>query len=278
MLNTLQLPRGGVEGSESMQTGFEIPFILPETATQMLQDWPRQEVGGGLTWELGDMRMCETRLAFETNEWSKVWGMGNARPVAPSTRGKKPTAVAMASPPFTLRLRRTAYEGLFLLQANNAITLYTESDSVVLPPDTEDEQGNTIPFYVDPPGQPGLHRDTFRAHAQHMLGMLVLAGVELSTALRNRAPPGVLQQLDASAAAEASRRDTEEAQAAGMEIVVAIRQERVRPPKRKGAPVVMEYLVEWEGTSQSGRSSTARGGAMWEIRSRRGRRSGYCAS
>lgn len=146
--------------------------------------------------------------------------------------------------------------------------MYTETDSVVLPPDTEGQEGVSVPFYVDPPNRPGLHRDIFRAHAQKMLG-----GLLTSTACKFCLTPALQSRLHATwrepfnlvieeaAKAEAAKAATEaaadaaEAAAKGLYMVEAILEERPCKIKRrkKGdvanseAPMEMEYLVRWVG-------------------------------
>ena len=47
------------------------------------------------------------------------------------------------------------------------ITLWMEDDAMILPPDTV-----SGPFYLDPPDQPGLHRDLFKTWGRKLLGEL----------------------------------------------------------------------------------------------------------
>ena len=49
---------------------------------------------------------------------------------------------------------------------------------MILPPDTSSTVGQesiSIPFYQDPPSQPGMHRDLFQSWAHKLLGELTLA-------------------------------------------------------------------------------------------------------
>ena len=88
------------------------------------------------------------------------------------------------------------------MQVNYAIVLWTETDTIVLPPGTVDTEGRPTQFYVDPPGRPGLHRDLFRQHAQKMLGRLLVAGFVFSPSMLKLAPPECAAQV-AEAMAEA---------------------------------------------------------------------------
>ena len=139
------------------------------------------------------------------------------------------STLLLAAPPSTVRMRKTAQEGLNMLQINYAIVLWTDSDTIVLPPDTTDLEGNPVPFYIDPPRQPGLHLDLFRQHAQKMLGRFLLAGYLFTTDMITLAPPDCAQQVAAAApqaiAAAAAER--------GMFIVDSIVEERLSASGRK---------------------------------------------
>ena len=178
-----------------MQTMFEIPMVTMAAATSMFASWPAKANETDPCWELATMAQCSTCLAFDKSVGAKEWGHGNARPMFVSS--KEATSVLLAAPPFTVRLRATT-ENLKVLQVNFALVLYTETDSVVCPPDTEDSKGTIVPFYVDPPSQPGLHRDQFRAHAMTMVGELLIRQFKLSSGLSRRAPAQHRAQLAAT--------------------------------------------------------------------------------
>ena len=188
--------------------------------------------------ELSTMELCSTHLAFHENKWASGWGHGNALPMFISS--SKATSLLLAAPPFTVRLRKTT-ENLNILQVNFVMVLYTESDTVVLPPDVEDSEGRSIPFYLDPPNQPGWHRDAFRAHAKTMLGPLLEKNFPLSGGLSQQAPALYHQQRAAAEAAAEAASEAAAADALGLEIVDAILD--VRKGKRKRN----EYLVQWAG-------------------------------
>ena len=243
----MKMPRGGATGGGSMQTMFEIPMVTEVAAQSMFAAWPTKADEADPCWELATMQQCASGLAFEQSAWTKDWGHGNARPMFISST--EATAVLLAAPPITARLRKTT-EKLNVLQVNLAFVLYTETDTVVLPPDSTDPStGFSTPFYADPPSQPGLHRDAFKAHAKTMVGELLTREFVLSSALAAQAPAQYQQQLAADKAAAAEAEEVAEIaaeQEAGMYRVHAILQERVVPGKRKRN----EYLVQWVGYTQ----------------------------
>ena len=117
--------------------------------------------GGGERPVLGmqnDERMRDASGPGEAAVEQESWGLGNGRLLA--VGGGHPSVLLMVAPPLTVRLRGTA-EGMKILQLNASLVLYTETDTIVLPPDGE-VNGKAIPFYVDPPNHPGLHRDLFK--------------------------------------------------------------------------------------------------------------------
>ena len=230
----MKMPRSGASGGGSMQTMFEIPMVSTEAVKHMFKLWPTKQGEKDPCFELSTMELCSTHLAFHESKWASGWGHGNARPMFIAST--EATSLLLAAPPFTGRLWKTT-ENLNILQVNFAMVLYTESDTVVLPPDVEDSKGRSIPFYLDPPNQPGLHRDAFRAHAQMMLGELLKENFELSARLSAQAP--AQYQQEKAAAEEAS--EAAAAEALGLDIVDAILD--VRKGKRKRT----EYLVQWVG-------------------------------
>ena len=237
----MKLPRGGANGGGSMQTLFEIPMVTKATAEVLFADWPKRAGEKDPCWELSTMAQCETLLAFQSNRWCSTWGWGNARPLAPN--GALTSCVLLAAPPITVRLRSTT-EGLRVLQVNLALVLFTETNTVVLPPDVADPAtGRSIPFYVDPRNRPGLHRDVFAAHAKRMVGELMRAGFLNFTPALAALAPAEYQELVAAASAAA---DEVEAEKAGLYMVEAIVGQRSKPGRR-GRQATMEYMVRWRG-------------------------------
>ena len=243
------MPRGGANQGGSMQTCFVMPMVSDAAAITMFGTWPVMAGQEGMCWELRTMASCEQHLAFEQNQWSQNWGLGNARAAA-GYSDQTASTLLLAAPPFTVRMRKTAQEGLSMLQVNYAIVLWTDSDTIVLPPDTTDLNGQPIPFYIDPPRQPGLHRDLFRGHARKMLGRLLLAGFNFTHDMLTLAPPECAQQ----AAAAASQAIAAAAEENGMFIVHSILEERQSASRRK-----TEYLVQWAGYSPEWEVSYTRG-------------------
>ena len=211
------------------------------------------------------MAHCQAGLQFEKSSWASSWGYGNARPLKAVATAAEAHCILLAVPPFTIRLRTTG-EGLRILQVNAALVLYLETDSIVLPPATTAADGTTVPFYLDPPNRPGLHRDQFRIHAQKMIGGLLTVGFTLTPPLHATMhttwATQVANYLQAASAAEAAARaaeaqrisdaDAAEAQAAGMYVVEVILDERQRVNKKKrgggtAAQTELEYLVQWTG-------------------------------
>ena len=125
-----------------------IRMVTETAAKAMFGTWPEREDETDLCWELTTMEQCADNLAFHKSKWAKSWGWGNARLVS-SIAGEAASAVLLAAPPFTVRLRKTS-EKLNILQANWTLVIFTETDHVVLPPDTMDAQGRSVPFYKDP--------------------------------------------------------------------------------------------------------------------------------
>jgi hypothetical protein len=193
----MKMPRGGASGGGSMQSIFGIPMISETAVENMFKQWPKKQGESDPCYELSTMQLCSSHLAFHESKWASGWGHGNARPMFIAST--EATCLLLAAPPFTVRLRKTI-ENLNILQVNFALVLYTESDTVVLPPDVEDSTGSSIHFYLDPPNQPGWHRDTFKAHAKTMLGEMLEKNFLLSVGLSARAPAQYHQQ---KAAAEA---------------------------------------------------------------------------
>ena len=72
------------------------------------------------------------------------------------------------------------------------VVLWTEEDAIILPPD--DAYG--APFYVDPPGQPGIHRDLFKTWARRVAGELATRGYPMSAAVRSHLPTEYLSDSE----------------------------------------------------------------------------------
>ena len=247
MKSRMKTPRGLAAGGGSMQTMFEMPMVTAGAAKAMFGEWPPKAQEADPCWELTTMELCETHLAFQNNAWAKEWGWGNGRLVSTAGAQFYPYSLLLAAPPFTVRLRRTV-EGLTILQVNYPLVLFTETNSVILPPDMND-----VPFYQDPANRPGLHRDLFAAHSKQLLGKLLAAGFTCTGSLTSCAPTNIQQQVASATAAAvaaeeaaAAARDAAELEELGMAEVSAIVAERPAPKRRKHSNA-KEYLVEWTG-------------------------------
>ena len=64
------------------------------------------------------------------------------------------------------------------------LLIWSEEDNLILPPD--DSRG--VAFYVDPPNQPGLHRDHFKTWARRIAAELVMQGFPMSEAVLSHLP------------------------------------------------------------------------------------------
>ena len=85
--------------------------------------------------------------------------------------------------------------GQTLLSVRFPIIIWSEEDAVILPPD--DAQGN--PFYQDPPGQPGLHRDLFKTWARRVASTLLMEGYPMSPAVVSHLPKEYHSDSDSDA-------------------------------------------------------------------------------
>ena len=64
------------------------------------------------------------------------------------------------------------------------LLIWSEEDNLIIPPD--DSRG--VAFYVDPPNQPGLHRDHFKTWARRIAAELVMQGFPMSEAVLSHLP------------------------------------------------------------------------------------------
>ena len=173
-----RMPAGGYAGGGgSQQTGFEMELISAPAAQELFRSWPNHQIiRHGRSWECRTMNECVSALHFE--DAPAGWGYGNAKPAPFKTGFKEHRAIVLIAPPLTATWTiREDTSTLLVLRA--PIVVYTENDVVLLPPDDKDG----VPFYVDPPGQPGMHRDLFKGHARVMLRKLEELSYPLSTQL-----------------------------------------------------------------------------------------------
>ena len=148
-----------------MQTGFEMEMLTAATARVLMKGWPnQQELRGGLSWEVRTMEEAGTLLDF-AKEPAK-WGALNGKPIPPLPQTQGHRGIIMASPPITVTWQERG-DRSSCLTVRCPITLWMEDDAMILPPDTVSGA-----FYLDPPDQPGLHRDLFKTWARKLLGEL----------------------------------------------------------------------------------------------------------
>ena len=182
----MRMPAGGAMAQGSQQTGFEMEMVTAEGASHLMRDWPNREVKEGgrrQSWELRSMEDLATHLELEKYP-PAGWGalMGKPMPVG-SGRTLHP-GVILAGLPFTVSWFRRP-DGTSQLWARFPIILYSDADATILPPD--DSQGRS--FYMDPPDQPGFHRDLFRTWGRRVAGELVSKAWPMSAALIALLPP-----------------------------------------------------------------------------------------
>lgn len=172
------MPAGGANAGGSMQIGFEMELITASTVRELFRGWPNyQTIRRGHTWEARSMEQCESALCFEV--LPAGWGVGNAK-LAPLKSGcSQHLAVLMVGPPLTVtwRLREDTTTSLTI---RAPLVIYTQADAILLPPDDADG----TPFFQDPMGQEGMHRDLFRTHARKIVTRFVDQGFPLTPALR----------------------------------------------------------------------------------------------
>jgi hypothetical protein len=178
----IRMPAGGATAGGSQQTGFEMELVTADAASAIFGSWPNHEAsshGRRVSWELRSMETLADKLALQDEPAG--WGamMGKPIPIAPGRITH--TGIIMAGPPFTVcwasRPDRTTS-----LSVRFPTVIWSEDDAVILPPD--DAHG--VPFYVDPPAQPGLHRDLFKTWGRRVAAELLMKGFPMSaTALSN---------------------------------------------------------------------------------------------
>ena len=193
MRGCIRMPHGGAGAGGSQQTGFEMEMITATGASALFAGWPNHETelgGRKQSWELRSMQDLADMLHFET----APWGVWQGRPM-PLVGGRTVhMGVLMVAPPltvtFSVRSDRTTSTAVRF-----PLILWGEDDSVILPPD--DSAGN--PFYVDPPTQPGLHRDIFKTWGRRIAGELATRDFPMSAAVMSHLP---IEYLSDSSALE----------------------------------------------------------------------------
>jgi hypothetical protein len=173
----LKMPAGGASAGGSMQTGFEMEMITAAAVRKLFKNWPNYEsIRMGHSWEARNMQECAVVCAFQ--DQPAGWGCWNGKPAPPTAGSKLHAALLLASPPITVTWQLRA-DTTTLLTVRTALTIFTEEDAMVLPPDDKESK----PFYVDPPDRPGYTRDLFRSHALLMAKELLDSGHPLTPRL-----------------------------------------------------------------------------------------------
>lgn len=132
------------------------------------------------------------KLAFQNPPAG--WGAMHGRPITIPPGRTHHAGVLLAGPPFTVCWTVRADETT-LLTVRFPLIIWLEEDAVILPPD--DAQGT--PFYQDPPGQPGLHRDLFKTWARRVAAALLMEGYPMSPAVVSHLPKEYQSDSDSDA-------------------------------------------------------------------------------
>ena len=170
----VRMPAGGAHGGGSMQTGFEMELLPLAAALELMKGWPnhQQQPRGGHSWEARTMKEAGEMLRFgETGGW----GVFNAKPIPLLPKAREHRGILIVPPPVTVTYRSRS-DGTTSLTVRAPLTIWNEDNTMILPPDDADNN----PFYLDPPGRPGMHRDIFKAWARNMMGELILLQYPMS--------------------------------------------------------------------------------------------------
>ena len=177
----LKMPAGGGHAGGGQQSGFEMTLVSAVGVRKLFQGWPNyQQVRLGHSWECRTMEECSSVCAFAARPAG--WGALNGKPIPRAPGSTEHLGVLLVGPPCTAvwRMRSDATTTLTL----RFPVIIHMGDATILPPD--DASG--VPFYVDPPEQPGMHRDLFRAWGQKVVGELHTAGYSLDRRLLQYLP------------------------------------------------------------------------------------------
>ena len=181
------MPAGGASAGGSQQTGFEMELITAQAASRMFQGWPNREsssavrkaqLGAPLNGRPGREAVTPGeagRLGIESGQADRN-GAGEGLPHgSPPGRPALYGELGDACGPDDVALA---------LSVRLPLILWTEEDAVILPPD--DLEGT--PFYLDPPGQPGQHRDLFKTWGRRVAAELVVQGYPMSQSVISHLP------------------------------------------------------------------------------------------
>ena len=187
----LRIPLGGASAGGSQQTGYEMELVSTPGVSELMRGWPNHESSNGgrrQSWELRSMEELAGHLSLEDSPAG--WGVWHGKPMALTQRFEH-RGVLLAGPPFTVTFVERP-DTTTSLAVRFPVVLWTEEDAIILPPD--DAYG--APFYVDPPGQPGMHRDLFKTWARRVAGELATRGYPMSAAVRSHLPTEYLSDSE----------------------------------------------------------------------------------
>ena len=182
----IRMPAGGAAAGGSQQTGFEMELVTAAAASQMFASWPNHEssnYGNTQSWELRNMEDLAERLALEETGWGAM--QGKPMTIAPGTMHH--VGVILVGMPFTVSFI-TRPDCTTSLSVRFPLILWSEEDAVVLPPDTVGEGAISLPFYIDPPNQPGYFRDLFKTWGRRVAAQLVVMNYPMSHAVKKHLP------------------------------------------------------------------------------------------
>ena len=162
------------------------------------------------------------------------WGMQNGKPINPLPQTQGHRGVLMVSPPLTVTWTTRADKST-LLAVRFPITIWSDDDAMILPPD--DGAGNA--FYQDPVNLPGMHRDIFKKWAYYLLGELHSAQIPLTQQARTHVPKEY-QGCDSSCGEEEDERSCSEEG-----------EEDVMPPVMDSSDEDGAHLNKWMPMSDS---------------------------
>ena len=176
----IRMPAGGATAGGSQQTGFEMELISSEAASKMFGGWPNHDHSPRRqSWELRSMEELSEHLALEETGWGAMCG----KPIAISSGKTAHAGVILIGPPFTVSWMMRSDRSTSLA-IRFPLIIWSEEDSMILPPD--DAEGEA--FYIDPPSQPGFHRDYFKTWARRIAAELVMNGFPMSRAVISHLP------------------------------------------------------------------------------------------
>ena len=188
----IRMPAGGAHAGGSQQTGFELELVSACALSEMFQQWPNHETsttGHRQSWELRNMEDLAEHLALHLKPAG--WGALQGKPMPLLPRVETHRGVILVGPPFTVTWVQRP-DSTTVLSARFPLVLWSETDAVILPPD--DASG--LPFYADPAGHPGLHRDLFKTWGRRVAAELLTRGFPMSAAVRLHLPHEYLSSSD----------------------------------------------------------------------------------